>query len=287
MNPLERAIELSKLAKRTKQNYLAAVRSFQAFAGTHWTGARAAEWRDQLARTNAPATVNNRVAALRSVSRRMFELGLGEDFARGVDDVDEVVEKKRRAVGPEVAERILRAAEGREPVDLRDYALLTLGFRTGARRESLQRLDFEDLKKPRITYWIKGGRRHELVADPEVWEALAPWLGWLRHNGVKGGRVFRSLVARLDSPPEPQKQLSLEGINYVVTRRSELAGVHGFHPHLMRHCFVSWLVLNGVSKDRIKSMTGQKSDAMIDLYFTDVGAEADPVGSHLPPLRRK
>ena len=64
----------------------------------------------------------------------------------------------------------------------------------------------------------------------------------------------------------------------IVKRRAKQAGIkRHVHPHILRHSFISWCVAAGVPTYRIKAMTGQKSDAIIDLYTTDLDAETNPV----------
>lgn len=289
MTLLEQVIVTSQKLPRTVANYLSSVQKFTAFAGQHpaqWTSPAVAAWRDRLLADGLrPASVNNCLAGVKTASKLYAAMGYGPDFAKPVSSVRVVQERAREALGHDDALRLLAACRNDQtPVGLRDTALFTLGFRTGARRESLQRLTFDDLKRPKLTYWIKGGSRHTLTADAETWEALDNWITWLRRHGQRSGQVFRALRRHLDDSYTIGDGLSLRAVNALAKRRGDQAGVR-FHPHLWRHSFVSWAVMAGVPKARIKAMTGHKSDTMLDLYTTDLQADADPVGNYLPKLR--
>lgn len=285
MTVLEQAVASNKRKRpRTIANYLRAVRSFQAFAGKSlrgWTGAQVEAWRDSLTRQGlAPQSVNNFLCGLRFAVKRAEELGtLEKNFARGADFLYAVKDKKRYARPAHEAATYLTACRGRKLKDIRDFALFTLGFRTGLRRESLALLELEGIDGHQLTVVIKGGRQHKLTIDSDAMAAMKPWLDRLREHGIRSGKVFRAI----DRHERIGKGLRPTAINEIMLRRSIKAGVR-FHPHLMRHCFVSWAVAADVPTPRIMAMTGHKREDMIRLYTTDVQAEEDPVGNYLPKL---
>jgi integrase len=147
--------------------------------------------------------------------------------------------------------------------------------------------------------------RHTFMMDVETVAGIDPWMAYLRRLGIVSGPLFRAvrkdaakmakerrkpygrpLKPVMKDPTISDTRLSLSGLEKALQKRAVLAGVH-FHPHLMRHSLVSLLVAAGLSKARIKGITGHKTDAMIDLYTTDVLQDTDPVGNYLPKLGAK
>jgi len=276
----------------TKQGYLVSVRQFTAFAGddpARWTGAAVEAWRDNLAQRMTPRSVNVRLGGLRYASRRLEALGLGDDFASGAESLSAPYQRTRKAIPFEAADTIVATCEGDDPVSLRDRAILVLGFRTGLRREGIVNLTFEDVgpgRKLRVV--LKGGRYHEIEAvDDETLWALGEWMEWLREVGIDRGPIFRALRLGRKGWRASKRGLDARSVNLIVGKRARQAVVAGVSPHIMRHSFISWAIANGVSDRRIMAVTGHTDPKQLSTYHTDIEAVTDPVGSHLPPFRRR
>ena len=225
---LEHVVATStKKRESTKTAYGAAVRSFVGFAGGNVSGAACEAWRDALlANGLKPRTVNSKLAAIRFASKRSEALGHGADFARGVEFVSYIKTKTRFARPIGEAMRLLDACRGPRPVDLRDFAMFTLGFRTGLRRESIVNLKLEDIAGRKFTVLIKGGRLHELYVDDHVVAAMAPWIGFLKRSKITTGFVFRSLRSSIRAPGVRVGDcLHPSSVNTIMNARAVTAGV--------------------------------------------------------------
>lgn len=288
--PLEDAIEKSqKLRPRTKKIYLEAVRSFVAYAGRDpkkWNGMAVEKWREDRLTRVKPQSANLYLAGLRYACKRTAAL-TGDpryDFARAVESSRVEQSKKRRALTEEQVFALLDTCERGTPSDLRDAAIITLGVRTGLRRDGMSNLRFEDCENNKaITVTLKGGRRHTIYPDSVCWEALGAWKRWLESAGVKEGRLFRAIGReRIDRSFQVGKSLSPDGIYGTLRNRAKEAGVKNVSPHVLRHTFVSWCKQMGVPDFRIQAMTGHRSTSMLQTYTTDLEAENQPVGEALP-----
>jgi site-specific recombinase XerD len=316
-----------RLGERSKKQYLRDVRSFLEFARMHlkkgatpdsaWNGAMVEQWRDWMREQGViPTTINGKLAALRYASKRYSELYGGKDFARAPEFLAVAREKKRHALQVDDAQALIATCSTNRPLDLRDLALFTVGFRCGVRREGIVNINIEDLGKKNedgsrtCTVILKAvpgqpPARHTFMMDAETTAGIDPWLSYLRRAGITSGPLFRAVrkdaakMARerrkpygrapkpvMADPTISETRLSCSGLEKALKKRAAQAGIH-FHPHLMRHSLVSWLVAADVPKARIKGLTGHKTDTMIDLYTTDVLQEADPVGNYLPKLGKK
>jgi integrase len=292
MTELELVIENSpRLRPTTKRNYLRAVRRFLDFAGTHprnWSGANVENWRDSISRGLKPQTVNAYLAALRYASRRLAQRHQNPqlDFAGYAEMLQADQAKTPRVLTHEEGAALVTACEGEKPNDLRDNAIAILGLRTGLRREGICGIHFNDFNGNSVQVTLKGGRRHWIVLDEEVVGAIGSWAKWLYEQGIRGGRVFRSVSKpQLDGTVTVRESLSTDGLYHAMKGRAEKAGIKGFHPHVFRHTFVSWCQQAGVPVHRIAGVTGHKSTGMLDTYTTDLDPE--PVGGLLPSLKKK
>lgn len=291
MTELETVIENSpRLRQRTKLNYLRAVHLFLDYAGTNpsnWTGVAVENWRDSLSKQLKPQSVNVHMAALRYASRRLAQRHQNPqlDFAGYAEMLKAGQAKTPRVLTHEEGARLVDACRGTSPNDLRDHAIAVLGLRTGLRREGLCSITFKDFDDSgRVQVTLKGGRRHWILLDAEVMEALTPWVNWLLANGIKSGQIFRSVSKpMLDGTVKVRKELTPSGLYHAMKERADRAGIKGFHPHVFRHSFVSWCQEAGIPAYRIAGITGHKSTGMLDTYTTDL--DTQPVGSLLPSLK--
>ncbi len=200
---------LNGLSPNTRRAYEKDLRLFAAFAGassvggaaeslvrggSHAAALVALRWRDAMTADGlSPATVNRRLAALRSLVELARTLGLVEWDLR-------VKGPKRRAYrdvrGPERAAYVAAVAKA----DLRDAAVLRLLGDRGLRRGSVVDLDVVDFDAKRRTLSVRlKGRR----AEPEVLTlatATANALArWIEQRGRFPGPLFPGRDGRLNT----------------------------------------------------------------------------------------
>lgn len=296
MTILEQVIRQStRLSDRTKDVYLKAVESFVAYAGLNpalWTGAVVERWRDGLRYGRKAQTVNLYLAGLRFATKRLAELQRNPslDFARVAETLKADAETVRQPLSVDQARAILATCSGDSPRDLRDRALLVLGFRTGLRRFSLAAIQLENIDAKAIRQVPnKGGGTLDIFLDEEMRAAVRPWIGWLKRHGVASGALFRRLSREgLGGAVSLMGVgLSENGVYEVIRKRAEQAGIQHVYPHLLRHSFISWSVEQGSKSYEIRGVTGQKTDAIVNRYTKDLAAAEARVSSRLPSLLDK
>ena len=223
MTQLEQVVANStRLSDRTKTIYLRAVQMFVEFAGNDWTGYSVERWRNELAQTRQPQTVNGYLAAIRYASRRLAELG-GDpslDFARYAETLKTGDIDTRRAVTKEQGAAIIAACDQTTPRGIRDRAICVLGFRTGLRRAGIAGIRFRDLNGNQLIVTLKGGRRHSIYLDQETMAALDAWRSWLAENaGITSGYLFRSVGReQLDGSVYIGNRITTDGIYKAVQK---------------------------------------------------------------------
>jgi site-specific recombinase XerC len=278
------------------------VRSFVGTVGENpvsWTVGAAEDWRNGLRRSMKVRSLNSLVHGLKHASKAWHRRERSrEDFAAELDALkvrktDEDIEGRRLALPLEDAARMLVAcANDPDRVQgLRDRAILLLGFRAGVRRRGIAELQCGDLKHdPRLgaealTINLKGGDRHRFIPDQLLVHGLKTWMSWLIEGAEQRGPVRGPVFWTLHQG-RPHRAFIPDDVYTVVSKRSKEALGRHVHPHVMRHTFVSAMVAAGVPSYRIQEITGQKSEAMIRLYTTDLDAARRPAGDALPSFLR-
>ena len=169
-------------------------------------------------------------------------------------------------------------AMGNNHKDLRDRALLLLGFAGGFRRSELVGLDVSTIAFVRqgiaITLYqsktdqegrgrnigIPHGRtRHCPVRALEM---------WLQHSTIAEGPIFRPINRHGVTAPV---RLSGEAVSEVIRERLRKAGIspEGYSGHSLRSGFVTSAAIAGVATWRIRKQTGHASDVMLNRYVRD------------------
>lgn len=293
MGTLSELIDRSqRLGTLSKEMYRRGVASFERFAGLdprNWTPTTVEAWRDWVRDSVSANAANNGLKGLRYASTRFASFGHGPDFARPVERL-RTRSERRVALSLDDATRILATCD-EGPRGLRDRAMIVIGLRTGMRASELCNLGWSDISSRRATFVAKGGRKHTVILDDECLSALGAWSSWVgASGGARGKWIFRGIrSATVDDRPRLwDPPLSRQTFFVMVRARAKKAGVRRkVHPHLFRHTFVSWSLEAGIPPQRIMLMTGHQSIATLSGYITDLQAETDPVGNHLPPLLKR
>lgn len=263
---IEQSEKLSESSKRVYRNAVGEWLDFTGENPSGWSLSQAQTWYKTLCARVAVKSANSRVAALKYASQRWAALSQRPDldFAAALETKRDHSIKSIRSLSYDEAERLLDACSGRRPVDLRDYAAVTLGLRTGMRRMSLvgSRLDKME-PSPQgvlIEVPIKGGVKHKVPLDETTIYGISPWLQYLKANSIASGPMFRAC----DQTPIPAEGLGLEGLWKTLKRRAKKAEIPNFTPHVMRHTFVTWCREAGVPDYQIAAVTGHKGGASLE-----------------------
>jgi site-specific recombinase XerD len=215
------------------------------------------------------STVKARQLALRGFSAWMSE----------IDDIpytDQLVGMKpprqsEKLITPlsDVQLRIMFAAcEGKSLRDKRDEAVLRLMADTGMRVGEVIAMHVADVDTSAGTVTIrkaKAGHGRVVSFWPKTAVAIDTYLRVRRHH-VLAHHPQMWLGER-------NHGLAYVGLRSSILERAELAGIKGFHPHLLRHTAASrWLDAGG-SEQGLMQRAGWSSRQMLDRY-TRASAEA-------------
>ncbi len=169
-----------------------------------------------------------------------------------------------RHLRPGEIETLLEAADGEEPLDRRDRALLELLYASGLRVGELIGLDWSDLDLAARTLRVtgKGGKERLVPFGAPAAEALQRWL-----------ESWDSIRQRAADTAEPVflnyrgHRLSTRSVRRIVDRYVDRAAIaSGVHPHTLRHTFATHLLEGGADLRTIQELLGHSSLSTTQRY---------------------
>lgn len=196
---------------------------------------------DLLERGLTEATVNRRLAALRSLLKFCYRLGWSQTDGRSLVESERVTAyRDTRGVTPEIVKQLFVAADTGDLTGLRDVALLRLLCENALRRAEVCALNVEDFRAPERRLYILGKgkgtqKEPETVSDRTV-EALNRYLVAAGH----AGRPEAPLLRNVDPRPEYNGQrLTGDGIYHIIRDLGAKVGVPSLTPHKLRHTAIT------------------------------------------------
>lgn len=271
------------LAAKTRAAYLADLAHFE-----NWGGRIPAEPETIAAYVAAHAdvlsvaTLIRRLAALAKIHRshgleNPTSSGLVKSVVRGL--------KRRKGTAQRQAKPLLKEdlfltldATGESVRDLRDRALLLIGFAGGFRRSELVGLTFADVERVRQgmiltlcrskTDQTGEGRKIGIPLARGRWCPVDALEQWLAKSGIVKGALFRPIDrhGRIGLKP-----LSGEAACLIVKERVRTVGIDpsGDSGHSLRAGFATSAAQAGVPSWKIRQQTGHASDAMLARYIRE------------------
>jgi integrase/recombinase XerD len=211
----------------------------------------------------APTTIARRVAALRSFFRHQQLLGSRRDNPAAELDLPRRRPKLPRTLSPGEAERLVEAANGVGPRDLRDRALVELLYGAGLRVSEAVGLDKAsvDLEGRIVRAVGKGNKERVVPIGRQAAEAVRRYLARGRPYLDKRHRPELFLNAR-GGP------LTRAGAFLILRNLAGKAGLdpERVHPHLLRHSFATHLLEGGADLRSVQEMLGHADLATTELY---------------------
>jgi len=196
----------------------------------------------------AATTIARRAAALRSFFRHQTLLGARGDNPAADLDLPRRTRRLPRTLSPAEAERLVEAAAGTQPRDLRDRALAELLYGAGLEDRLVRCLG-------------KGDKERIVPIGRQAAEALRRYLA--------RGRPF------LDRRHRPELFLNAKGgpltragAFLILRRLAARAGLEPerIHPHLLRHSFATHLLEGGADLRSVQEMLGHADLSTTELY---------------------
>lgn len=156
-------------------------------------------------------------------------------------------------------------------LSVRDKAVVTLLAKTGIRRSELVSIDVSDISwiEQSITLKRKKFKKRSgrvVFFDDECARILKRWIAQREKMDAKTDALFTN---------EYGGRLNRNGVYNLVTKYAQAIGLHKsssdriedhFSTHNCRHWFTTWLRRNGMPREFIKTLRGDKRKDAIDIY---------------------
>lgn len=205
-------------------------------------------------------------ARSRQLSMRRFSAWLKEE---GELDEDPLVglrpPKLDSKIVPELSDdqlkALIKACAGKDFWERRDEAIIRLMLETGARIGEVVAMTTDDIDLAAgvaIVRRGKGGKGRTIPVGPQTCRAVDRYLRLRRAH-------------RLASAPNlwlgtRGKSIAYSGLYDSLVRRADIAGLEGFHPHILRHTAAGRWLQRGGSEGGLMAVAGWSRRDMIDRY---------------------
>ncbi len=226
---------------------------------------RLAQWRaEMLSRGLSAATINRRLAAVKSLLKFSFRLGYCQTDGRGLVD-GERVEPYRDTRGTDLAnlKRLLVVPDRTTVRGGRDFALLRLLIDNALRRAEVCALDMADFQPAERRLFILGKGRTEkesVTLSPATVRAIQVYLALAGHCE---GALFRSCDRRAQGAGA---RLTVDGLHAMVQARGRQCGLV-LTPHKLRHSAITAaLEATGGDVRRVQKLSRHKKLETLMIY---------------------
>jgi site-specific recombinase XerD len=236
-----------------------------------------------MADTFKPSTISRRMVSIAQAHKVAGHSSPTTDkrvrlVNAGIRRVHGVAPSQVRPVVTEDLRRMV-ATCGHDPADIRDRALLLLGFAAALRRSELVGLDATDLEETHdgLVITVRRSKTDQEGVGRKIGvpygsnPATCPvraWRSWIETATISGGALFRG-VDRYGNIAE--SRLSDRGVALIVKRRAEAVGIDPdtVSGHSLRAGLATSAAAAGVSERAIAATTGHKSMTVLRGYIRD------------------
>jgi site-specific recombinase XerD len=261
-------------SKATRDLYRRGVRAFLAWCDDTGTDAvldRATVTEftaDLLAAGKEPATARAYQLAVRLFTAWLHAEGELEDDPLAGLRPPKLDQKVTPVLSEAQLKALVVACQGKTFRDRRDEALVRLLVETGLRAGEAVALTLEDVDLDAGMATIrrgKGGKGRRVAFGPQTAHAIDRYLRLRRGHRLAGtGRLWLA---------DNGRSFGYDGLRATLVWRAELAGIKGFHPHVLRHTAAHrWLAAGG-SEGGLMAVAGWANRAMLERYAAATRAE--------------
>lgn len=284
----------ASLSEGTKRGYQNDIAQFEAWGGTIPTSPEIlAVYLAHLSTTYKTATIVRRVTALSKAHEAMGAMNptKSELVRATMRGIKRTIGTASREAKPVLREDLFQMLEcmGDSTKDMRDKALLLLGFAGAFRRSEAIGLDVADIEHVRqgIVVTLRRSKTDQTGAGYKLgipfgrsrWCPVRHLADWLDHAKIEAGPIFRGINRH---GHVADQRLSGEAVSIIVKERAKAAGFDpdAYSGHSLRAGLATSAVIAGVSTLSIRRTTRHASDAMLAKYvrvgdmFTDNAAGA-------------
>jgi integrase/recombinase XerD len=212
-------------------------------------------------------------ARLISSMKRFYQYWVREK--RIVNDPSDRIESPKlgrslpHALTEAEVEALLSAPDTKEPLGVRDRAMLELMYATGVRVSELVGLKLSEVNHRQGVLRTQGkGRKERLVP---MGEEAANWL--VRYQEEVRPELLKGLAHEALFVTRRKDAMTRQAFWYLIKRYAKQAGIRKpLSPHTIRHCFATHLLNHGADLRAVQMLLGH-SDLSTTQIYTHVAKE--------------
>ena len=208
------------------------------------------------------ATVSRNIASIRAFCHYLVREGV---LTMDVSETLKAPRVEKRLPGvlsPEEVERLMEAADGTSPKELRDKAMLELLYATGIRVSELISLKLSDISlNMSFLFCTERNRQRTVPFGNKAKAALEAYLEYGR-PALVADKAQEALFVNCSGKP-----MSRQGFWKLLKSYAQSAGIaEEITPHTLRHCFAAHLVANGADLQSVQEMLGYADLSTTQIY---------------------
>jgi site-specific recombinase XerD len=301
---LELAADFAKAskAKATQAAYESDFRIFQSWCRPRGLNALPATAESLCAFLADQATLGKRASTLgrRLAAVRYFHRAAGHETPTGDEKVKAVLSGIRRTIGAAPVRKKAATSDlvlgmiggkGASLREIRNRAILLLGFAGAFRRSELVALNVDDLEETSEGMLVRlrrsktdqeGVGRRVAIPRGEIACPVAALRAWLDAAGITEGAIFRRILNKR-AQRVTECRLAARNVAAIVKQGAARLGFDPstFGGHSLRAGFVTSAVKRGANLIKITDVTGHRSLEMLRTYSRDAEAFVGHAGAGL------
>lgn len=196
---------------------------------------------EMLGRGLAPATINRRLSAVRSLLKMAYRLGISDTDGRGLVDAERV-RRYRDTRGVDLAgcRRIIAAIPTDTVMGARNVAILRVMLELALRRAEVINLNVVDFeyaeRRLMVTCKGRGSERAPMTISQRCADAIATYLLVAGHAMEPDVPLFRSCDRNTRNTGG---RLHGQGLHHIIEMCGLAAAIEGLTPHKLRHSSIT------------------------------------------------
>lgn len=236
----------------------------------------------ELAQENKPSTINRKLASISKAHQmKGYEnptpTPIVQQVYKGIKRTQESAQKQAAPLLKEDLIHIISTLHN-TPKDVRDSALLLIGFCGAFRRSELVALNREDiqLSQQGLTLHIRRsktdsegkGRKIAIPCGRGHTCPVKSLLTWLEIASIESGPIFKRINKGGNVSHE---RLSCRSVSNIIKSHVKRIGLapESYSGHSLRAGLATSAAQHGISSYKIKQQTGHASDSMLFRYLRD------------------
>ena len=176
-------------------------------------------------------------------------------------------QKEPRILNEAEINRLFESIKGIEPVDIRDCAILEVGYGCGLRASELCDVKLEDIDFDTKLLRVTHGKGNKSRVIPFLGAACNAARGWINVRNTLSKKITEG--SRYLFISRSGKKLHREDIWRIIRKRGLAAGIprNRLFPHILRHSFATHLISHGMDLRTLQEMLGHSSIITTQQYL--------------------